>query len=114
MKATVFGLFGGTVIAFVFWSIVGRIEPVAAQASAYQPSAELMAMSMPIEHDRQPMQQITVIDPRTRAMSVYHVESKTGAITLKSVRNIEFDLQMTEYNAASPLPSEIRATMQRR
>lgn len=114
MKATVFGLFGGTVIAFAFWSIVGRGMPAVANSSVYQASGDLLAMNMTIEHDRQSMQQITVIDPRTRAMSVYHIDAKTGAISLKSVRNMEFDLQMTAYNTASPLPSEIGATVQRR
>jgi hypothetical protein len=114
MKATVFGLFGGTIFAFVFWSMVGHGVPAVAEQSVYQPKGDLIALSATVEVDQRAVQQIAVVDPRTRVMSVYHVEPKSNAITLKSVRNIESDLQMTEYNGASPLPSEIRAMTQRR
>ncbi len=56
-------------------------------------------------------QQVVVIDPRQQAMSVYHVDLKTGRITLKSVRNIRWDLQMLHYNGDNPLPQEIRSLL---
>ncbi|MCC7086395.1 MAG: hypothetical protein IT427_15440 [Pirellulales bacterium] len=114
MKATAFGLIGGTVFALAFWSVVGRGQPAAAEHSVYQPSGDLIALSTMIEVDRQAVQQIAVVDPRTRTMSVYHIEPKSSAIKLKSVRNIEADLQMPEYNAVEPLPKEIRAMLERR
>jgi hypothetical protein len=114
MKATVFGLIGGTVVAFVFWSVVGRGVPAVAQPSVYQPSGELIALSAMVEVDRQATQQIAVVDPRSRRIGIYHVDPKSTAINFKSVRNIEFDLQMTEYNTAEPLPEWIRATLQRK
>lgn len=114
MKATVFGLFGGTVVAFVFWSVVGRGLPAAAQASVYQPSGELIAMSTMVEDAGVQTQQVTVVDPQARTMSVYHVNAKTSAITLKSSRNIRHDLDpMLEFNAADPTPKALRATLQR-
>jgi hypothetical protein len=57
-------------------------------------------------------QQVTVIDPATRAMSVYHVSLATGEVTLKSVRRIHWDLQMNEFNATHPLPGEIRSMIE--
>ena len=57
--------------------------------------------------------EVTVVDPRTRVMSVYHVDAKSGEIVLKSVRNIHWDLQMIEFNAVSPLPREIRSQLNR-
>jgi hypothetical protein len=60
------------------------------------------------------LQQITIVDPRSRVMSVYHVDAKSGEIVLKSVRNIHWDLQMIEFNAVSPLPREIRSQIDRR
>lgn len=51
---------------------------------------------------------VTVIDPRTRVMAVYHVDRSSGEITPKSVRNITWDLQMTEYNSGKPLPQDVR------
>ena len=56
-------------------------------------------------------QQLTVIDPETRTMSVYHIDSAKGEIELKSVRNIYYDLKMLEFNATSPLPSYVRAML---
>jgi len=54
-------------------------------------------------------QQLTVIDPRSMAMSVYHVELATGAVELKCVRTIRWDLQMTCYNGKGLLPQEIHS-----
>jgi len=47
-------------------------------------------------------------------MSVYHIELATGKIALRSVRNIHWDLQMTEFNSADPLPREIRSLLEPR
>lgn len=54
-------------------------------------------------------QQVTVIDPKTRVMAVYHVKEQNGEIELKSVRKFDYDLQMEEFNATSPLPREVRS-----
>jgi len=69
-------------------------------------SSELIALTTVLP-DRK--QQLIVIDPRVRVMSVYHIDQVTGEITLKSVRNIHWDLQMSEFNGTSPSPREIRA-----
>jgi hypothetical protein len=58
-------------------------------------------------------QQLTVIDPTTRAMAVYHVDKATGRVSLKSVRQFHWDLQLEEFNGASPLPREIQTMLQR-
>jgi hypothetical protein len=59
-------------------------------------------------------QLLTVIDPRQRVMSVYHVELPNGKIKLLSVRNLSWDLQMTYLNNDIPLPQEIRALLEQR
>lgn len=69
------------------------------------PSSELMALSF----DSDGRQQVTLIDPRTRVMAVYHVDRATGALSLKSVRNVHWDLQIEDFNSANPTPREIRA-----
>ena len=60
------------------------------------------------------IQQLTVVDPKRKSISVYHIELKTGKIQLRSVRNIDSDLRIEEYNAAHPLPHEIRSQLQHR
>jgi hypothetical protein len=60
-------------------------------------------------------QQLTVIDSRLRAIAVYHVDPRTGAIALKSVRNMNWDLQMDEFNSGgNPSPKDIRALLEQR
>jgi hypothetical protein len=54
-------------------------------------------------------QMLTIVDPRQRALSVYHIDLVTGKIALKSVRNIQWDLQVTSFNNEIPLPLEIRS-----
>jgi nitrogen fixation protein len=60
------------------------------------------------------VQVLTVVDPRHQVLSVYHIELVTGKITLKSVRNIQWDLQMMHLNNDAPLPQEIRSLLEQR
>jgi hypothetical protein len=69
----------------------------------------LIALTMDVGDQRQ---QVTVIDPATRVMGVYHIELSTGEVTLKSVRRIHWDLQMNEFNATHPLPGEVRSMIE--
>jgi hypothetical protein len=55
---------------------------------------------------------LTVVDPRQRAVAVYHVDRSTGEIALKSVRNLTWDLQMVQFNSGNPLPQDIRNGLQ--
>jgi hypothetical protein len=59
-------------------------------------------------------QLLTVLDPRQKVLSVYHVEFPSGKIKLLSVRNLSWDLQMTYLNNDNPLPQEIRALLEPR
>lgn len=54
-------------------------------------------------------QQITLVDPRQRVMAVYHIDKATGMLQLKSVRNVQWDLTIEDYNTQAPAPRDIRA-----
>ena len=56
---------------------------------------------------------LVVVDERQRTVGVLHIDATTGEITLKSVRNINWDLQMTDFNSNSPLPQDIRKGLER-
>ena len=56
--------------------------------------------------------QVTLIDVKTRAMSVYHIDRATGQIELKGVRNFHWDLLIEDFNGVNPLPRDIRALME--
>lgn len=53
-------------------------------------------------------QQIVVVDTRQQVMAVYHIEPAGGKIQLKSVRKLQMDLAIEQFNATEPLPSEMR------
>jgi hypothetical protein len=69
------------------------------------PTSDLIALSSEVDG----RQQVTLIDPRARVIAVYHVDRATGGLALKSVRNIQWDLLIEEFNAANPTPREVRA-----
>ena len=60
------------------------------------------------------LRQIVIIDSRKRAVSVYHVDGATGEISLRSVRNIQWDLELDEFSAGSPPIKEVRAMVEHR
>jgi hypothetical protein len=60
------------------------------------------------------VQTLTVVDPRQRVLSVYHIDMATGKIALKSVRNIQWDLQINDLNNENPLPQEIRSLLEQK
>jgi len=57
-------------------------------------------------------QQVILIDPKSRAMSVYHIDLADGKIRLRSVRNFHWDLQLIHLNGQPPLPREIQAILE--
>jgi len=103
----------GLALAAVGATPDGR-ETLPQQAGPYQsarPSGELIALSVTVDNR---YQQVTVIDPKQRAMSVYHIELATGHIEFRSQRYIHHDLQMQHYNNKGLLPEEIRAMLEPR
>jgi hypothetical protein len=104
------GLVGGVLLglAVLAAGVVGLADaqgPRGVQDRAAS-SPDLLALS----HDGgDGRQQITIVDPRQRVMAVYHVDRASGALQLKSVRNLQWDLMIEDYNSASPAPRDIRA-----
>ena len=106
---------GASVLAsLVFAAFVAALVPSVgfAQRTASPPATSaggLIALATVVGEQRQ---QVTVIDPQTRVLGVYHIDLSTGEVTLKSVRNIHWDLQMMEFNGTSPLPAEVRSILE--
>ncbi len=117
MRLALIGLTLAAMVAVVSWSGGSeqtlRAEPPSADttSSLGNQSGPVVALSHPLENGDL---QVVLIDGERRVMSVYHVTAATGAITLKSVRNVQWDLLMEEYNGTKPYPREIRALLQRR
>ncbi len=75
------------------------------------PSGQLIALTSDLPGNHQ---QVTVIDPKLRAMSVYHIELATGHIEFRSERHIHYDLQMLSHDNKGVLPEEILSMLESR
>jgi hypothetical protein len=91
---------------FLFWLVVQPQTVVHSQTPAGvsdQSPVQMVSTMLPTG-----IQQLVVLDVRTRTMAVYHVEPVNGKLQLKSVRNLVWDLQMEHFNGQPPLPGELR------
>jgi hypothetical protein len=122
MKRAILGLMVGIGVVVLAVCLLDRHQEVMAQHVASYPQAAPQSLPQPIGGELiavpSPMgekgQMLTVLDPRQQTMGVYWIEAATGKITLRSVRNIRFDLMMTDFNGNNPLPREIRLQLEQR
>lgn len=115
MRSTLCGL--GLIAFLLFFVFVGGDVPTVlgqrpgGAANANSPDS-LVTHSVQLVDGRQ---QITVIDTRVRSIAVYQLDPRTGAISLKSVRNMHWDLQMDDFNSGGdPSPRDIRTLLEQR
>ena len=91
--------------ATVTWLLLESPGRLHSQTASPQDGTDVTVVSTMLPSGTQ---QIVVVDTRQTTMAVYHVEPAQGKIQLKSVRNLVWDLRMEQFNAQSPLPSELR------
>jgi hypothetical protein len=88
-----------------------RLPEAVGQRPAPAITSEIHSHVTPV-NDR--LQVLTLVDPVTRHVTVYHLDLVSGVMTLKSARHVGYDLQLKEYNTNNPLPSEIRTLLEQR
>ncbi len=117
MKRTVLGVVLGMALAAAVAvaqqrgeSLTQRAMPATVSLGAVAGSELIVAPALLGEKG----QMLTVVDPRQRVLSVYHIDLNTGKITLKSARNIQWDLQVPDFNNASPTPKEIQSWLEQK
>src|SRR5262245_45242300 len=111
MRAIVGGFVAA--LAVLVFAAVGFPEAQAQRPASQDRQAsasDLIALSQDAGDGRQ---QLTVIDSKQRVMAVYHVDRVSGALSLKSVRNLNWDLLIEDFNSDKPTPREVRALTQR-
>ncbi|MEO0529559.1 MAG: hypothetical protein AAF266_03175 [Planctomycetota bacterium] len=52
-----------------------------------------------------------IFDPVRQVFAVYHVDSTSGQIMLKSVRSLAADLQLDQFNSSNPAPKDIQSML---
>jgi hypothetical protein len=113
MKTVVLGALAGAALMMFAAGLLDRGNSAFAQrATAYAQGGDggLMAIPSGIGEGGQ---LITVVDSRSRALGVYRVAAD-GKIKLLSVRNIQWDLQVTQLNSDIPLPQEIKTLLEQK
>jgi hypothetical protein len=117
MKKLGIGLLIGSVLMVAAVAGFGQRSEVFAQRpqSAPAPGASGDLIVLPIASgDKAQGQLLAVVEPKQQVMSVYRIDANTGKIALRSVRNLRYDLQMTNYNNEAPLPQEIQTLLEQR
>jgi len=65
----------------------------------------LFVSTSPIDSGRQ---MLLVIDPERQVLAVYHIETVSGEVSLRSTRALGYDLQLEDFNAEDPKPAAIK------
>ena len=96
------GLAAVLAVAGLVWSAEAQQPPSIANFGG---AGQLITYLIP-SADAKPTA-LTIVEPATKRIVVYHIDKASGEITLKSARNITGDLGLDYWNSGSPLPQEI-------
>lgn len=55
---------------------------------------------------------LIVVDQEGRRTAIYHVDAASGALTLRSTRDISWDLMVGDFNAQEPRPAALQRMLQ--
>ncbi len=100
----------GCIVLFLSGYFGSQLTTTPAQANALDATtsttnnSQLLISSTDLETGKQ----ITIIDVKSKAISVYLIERGTGKIQFLSARNAHWDFQLDEYNSGNPTPREIQ------
>jgi hypothetical protein len=85
------------------------VEKFVRDSTVFAKDSGLIAIKL---NGTQAADMVAVIDPLKRTLASYQIDAE-GVITLRSVRSIDQDLQLDEYNGTSPTPKQIREFRQK-
>lgn len=112
MKNAVLGAVASLAVVLGVTGWLAVDQPVYGRTSTLQPGlgSGLIVLDTPASSGHR----LIVVDPNSRALAVYHIDDESGRVELRSVRNIQWDLQMPDFNGAAPLPREIRDLLEQK
>ena len=114
MRQAVLGfvLGAGLLAAAAAWLAPGNTVLAQHARAPSSQDGDLIALHWMVEGKHQEM--VVLVDPTRKAMSVYQIDRASGAITLKSVRQCDGDLQLRGFNETRPFADEIRSMANQR
>jgi hypothetical protein len=105
-------LCGGVVVAAILGSggmaaqRAGRSLPGAGSGDQ---SGPLWTLATPLDDGRQ---MLLVVDQQNRTMAIYHVDPASGTLTLKSTRDVRWDLMVEDFNCQEPRPAALKKMLE--
>lgn len=109
MRPTIAGFVFGSVLAVLAITIGSQANSVYADRQSHQVGTGGELDVFQSTDGRQ----VTLVDRRNEVMAVYGIDTKTHEITLRSVRNFRWDLQMDVFNGMDPQPEQIRTLLEK-
>lgn len=99
------------VVAALWIGWLGGGRTAAQRPAAPEPAAAtgLWISSGPLDDARR---LLLVVDPQLKNAAVYHVDAATGSLTLKSTRDIRYDLLVGDFNAQAPKPADLKRMLE--
>lgn len=86
--------------------------PAPGAPAGSSPRAEAAGLWMsdsPLDNGRR---LLIVVDPASKRAAVYHIDTATGTLSLKSARDLTWDLALEDFNAQEPRPAALKAMLQ--
>jgi hypothetical protein len=78
-------------------------------AGPNDPSGSLWTLATPLDDGRQ---MLLMVDQQNRTLAIYHVDPAAGTLTLKSTRDVRWDLMVEDFNCQEPRPSALKKMLE--
>ena len=107
------GCLGGAVVAAAILGNGGLAAQRAGRSlppvGANDQTGPLWTLATPLDDGRQ---MLLVVDQQNRAMAIYHVDPANGTLTLKSTRDVRWDLMVEDFNGQEPRPAALKKMLE--
>ena len=107
------GCLGGAVVAAAILGNGGLAAQRAGRSlppvGTNDPTGPLWTLATPLDDGRQ---MLLVVDQQNRAMAIYHVDPANGTLTLKSTRDVRWDLMVEDFNCQEPRPAALKKMLE--
>lgn len=97
------------VLTLALGSMALAAPPTPAGDPARDNTETMWVRTFPLDDSRHVL---LIVDPILRHVAIYHVDTVSGTLTLKSSRDISGDLRLGDFNAHEPKPATLRKMLE--